>query len=341
MTRILRTRAGSASAAVLSAIAVVLPQPALSQRPIGPLSTSVQNPLYRMLYVPEAETPDPVGEGALRIELSSSYSSVFEASNRARHAHLFDLEQMTNAFTVRYGIRPSFEVGARLGLYTGWDGFLDRFVSGFHDFFNLPNAGRENRPHNEYLFLLEHDDMEPNSLGLDTNPRSFALEDVRVHAKWRFHANEEASRVLSLRGDLRRAGGPLDDGRIDGAVSVHGRFSGESVHLHAATGLALTDAPRQLDPIARDRAIFFLTGLEYTWIPGLSLLAQISGTGSYFRRFTGGELDGFPLNIVFGLGGETEGGWGWQVSFAEDLIPSGPAVDFTVDVQLSRRFLDG
>ncbi len=70
-------------------------------------------------------------------------------------------------------------------------------------------------------------------------------------------------------------------------------------------------------------------------------MAQISGTGSYFRRFTGGELDGFPLNIVFGLGGETEGGWGWQVSFAEDLIPSGPAVDFTVDVQLSRRFLDG
>ena len=89
------------SAGVLLALLVLLPVGVRGQGSAGPLRTSEQNPLYRLLYVPEAEPADPVGEGALRFEFSTSYSNVLEASNRPNHAHLFDLEQMTNSLAMR------------------------------------------------------------------------------------------------------------------------------------------------------------------------------------------------------------------------------------------------
>jgi hypothetical protein len=65
---------------LLSLVLLVVPGRAWAQ-PVGPLHTSEQNPLYRMLYVSDAEAADLVGEGTLRIDLSTSYASVFEADN--------------------------------------------------------------------------------------------------------------------------------------------------------------------------------------------------------------------------------------------------------------------
>ena len=152
---------------VLLALLLLFPPGAAAQESAGPLRTSEQNPLYRLLYVPETEPAAPLREGALRFELSSSYSNILEASNRVSHAHLFDLEQMTNSLAVRYGWTDAFEVGARVGWYTGWGGFLDPFISGFHNFFGLPNGGRGQRPDGAYVLLLEHDGLEGGRFELD------------------------------------------------------------------------------------------------------------------------------------------------------------------------------
>ncbi len=322
----------------LTAFGGLSPTLALAQKPIGPLSTSEQNPLYRLLFVPGVESADPVAEGTFRIEFSTSYSNVFEASERRAHAHLFDLEQMTNSLTLRYGLGASFEVGGRVGLYTGWEGFLDPVITGFHDLFGLPNSGRENQPEDQYQLVLEHEDLRGGSVALDSRRRTFSVEDIRLRAKWRFFGEHEDPLVVSLGGALRRAGGPLDAGRMDGAVSLYGRLSAEPLRFHGSAGLTLANPPLELTPITAERAAFFSTAIEYAVRPRLSVIGQVSGSTSYFRRFEGGELDGIPLNLTVGAAGRSASGWGWQVSFSEDLLPTGPAVDFTLDVQLSRTF---
>ena len=322
--------------AVLSA-GISRPASALSQTPIGPLSASEQNPLYRFFLVPDAEGADPVGEGVLEIGVSTLYSSVFEVSERARYSNLFDLEQMTNSLTLRYGVLPSLEVGAKVGLYTGWDGFLDSFVSGFHEFFGFPNAGREHRPENEYLFFLDHLDLGGGPIDLGSG-RVLSLETVALQSKWRVYQASDTTRVVSLTGLVRRAGGPLDEGRVEGAIGVHSRLSTESLfHLHGSLALALVDPPRQLESVARNHALYFMTAAEYRFRPGLSFIGQVRGSSNYFKGFEGGELDKIPLNLILGIGGGG-GTWSWEVSFAEDLIPSGPAIDFTVGLSLARRF---
>lgn len=323
---------------VLSELTPIL---ACAQTSIGPLHTSEQNPLYRLLYVPDGEPVDPVREGTIRVDFSTSYSNVFEASERRRHAHLFDLEQMTNSLTLRWGLGASLELGARVGLYTGWEGFMDPVISGFHNFLGLPNGGREKQPEGQYRLDLEHVELEEGSVDLDSDRRTFSLEDVRFHAKWRFLGGNGGRVAMSLRGALRRAGGPLDEGRIDGAVSLHARLSTEFFQFHGSTGLTVANPPSELDSITADQALLFLGAIEYPLRPGLSLIGQLNGSTSYFKRFDGGELDGIPLNLSFGVGGLTGGGWGWQVSLTEDLLPTGPSVDFTLDFELSRTFLGG
>lgn len=326
---------------LFSLLLIAAPGQAWAQ-PVGPLQTSEQNPLYRMLYVPDAEAADLVGEGLLRIDLSTSYSSMFEADDHPRHSHLFDLEQMTNSLTLRYGLSPSVEVGARIGLYTDWRGFLDRPISGFHDFFGFPNAGREQRPNNEYLFLFAHDALAAGQIGPEAEGRAFSLETVGLNAKWRFYGEGVDSNALSLSGAIQRTGGPLDEGRLGGAVLLHGRASTEShFHFHGSAGLTFAHAPVPLRSITRDHAVFFSTAAEYRLRPRFSLIAQINGSSNYFKGFDGGEFDKIPLNLVLGLGATTERGWRWQLSFAEDLIPSGPAVDFTADFELSKTVFGG
>jgi hypothetical protein len=328
-------------AAVLSALVVLLPTPAWGQTSLGPLRTSEQNPLYRLLGTQDAEGADPVAEGTYRLDFSTSYSNVFETSNGPDYGHLFDFEQMVNSLTVRYGFREAVEVGGALGLYSSWGGFLDGFISGFHRTFGLPNGGRGQRPNGDYTFFLEHDPQGPNGVRLDLPKRTFSFENLQLFGKWRFAGDSAGRWATSLRTAVRVDGGPLESGRWSGSAALLARYSPEPIHLHGTVGVSTLNAPDELEPVTTDATVFFSTALEWSVKRNLSLLAQLVGSTSYVKGFAPGDLSGIPLNLIFGIEGLTEGGWGWQVSFAEDVLFGGPSVDFTVNAELSKTFQTG
>jgi hypothetical protein len=280
-----------------------------------------------------------IGDGVFRVELSTSYSNVFEASNGAEYGHLFDLEQMVNAVSARYGVGETLEIGASAGMHTGWGGFLDSFISGFHDLFGLPNGGREQRPEGEYrLYLSRSGEDSENAVGVDVG-RKVWFEDLQVFGKWRFHGDGAAPFAASLSGVVRGAAGPLDAGRLGASAAVLGRWSPGPVHVHASAGLALLTPPDDVAPVARNATQFFTLAAERElWWEGTAFLAQLGGSSPYVRRVSAGDLRGVPMNLVFGFAGLTDGGWGWQLSFAEDILADGPSVDFTVDLEVSRLF---
>ena len=69
----------------------------------------------------------------------------------------------------------------------------------------------------------------------------------------------------------------------------------------------------------------------------LALLVQFTGSERYTVPTGVRNMDSSPINFAVG-GAGVLGGWEWQVSFAEDLPANSPSVDFTLDVQVGRRW---
>lgn len=335
---VLRRLAFHASVAI---VLLTVPVGSEAQNSLGPLRTSEQNPLYRMLGTQDAEGADPVAPGTYRVDFSTAYSNIFETSSGPGFGHLFDFEQMINSLTLRYGLDDAVEVGGGVALYSSWGGFLDGFISGFHRAFGFPNGGRGQRENGEYRLYLEHDLEGPRAVYLDLPRRTFDFENLQVFGKWRFAGAVGDRWATSLRGAVRVDGGPLESGRLSGSAAILARYSPEPIHLHAALGVSSLNAPDELEPITKDAALFFSGAFEWSVKRNLSLLAQLVGSTSYVEGFSPGDLSGIPLNLTFGIEGLTGGGWGWQASFAEDILFGGPSVDFTVDLELSKTFQAG
>lgn len=307
-----------------------------AQEPVhGPLQVSEQNPVLRLYHTPRAEGADLIPARAFRIEGGLGYTNVFEYSDGAHHFQLLDMERLTSDVVVRWAPSAAWEVGAGLRTSTDWGGFLDSFISDFHDLFGFPNAGRENIPDHRYAFLLI---QSRKQVRLQVPRNRMALDDVRVFAKRALVGDAGEGSALSVRGVVSLGLGPagVEGGRSDVALELLGRRSFDRTHLHGTLGALTLSPPRGLEAVSRDRAYYLVAGVERQIGDELSLLAQIVGGSSYLQG-VGTELaDGFPMNLVFGLAGATDGGWGWEVSFAEDVPPGSPSADFTLGVGASR-----
>lgn len=323
---------------VVTSLVAGLVAPASAQwRPLGPFRAGEHNPLYRLFLVHHADGADVVDRGSFRAESSVAYSNIFELSRSPTHFQRFDMERMTNSFTVRYGAAPRLEVGGRIGIHTSWGGFLDPFVSGFHDFFGFPNGNREDFPDGEYEFLL----MDTRRrVRLDVPRSSPGLEDLRLFAKRSFGGDDDGSSATAVRATFRLASGTFTGGGARPDVSVAGlhRRSWGRFHLHLQAGVTSLNAPPELDPVARNVAGIYSAAAEVNIVPALSFLAQGVGSTPYVEGFDDTVLDRGSMNLVLGFAGTVGTSWRWTFSFAEDVPPNSPSADFTLDLGVSRAF---
>jgi hypothetical protein len=66
-------------------------------------------------------------------------------------------------------------------------------------------------------------------------------------------------------------------------------------------------------------------------------LVQVDAFDGYLESTGLKTLEPLGVDLTLGLAGRA-GSWDWQVGFAEDLTGDGPAIDFTLDLHLMRRF---
>jgi len=135
------------------------------------------------------------------------------------------------------------------------------------------------------------------------------------------------------------AAGPptVETGRADAAVELLARQSFGRWHLHGAAGVTSLSPPRELEPLTRDAALYMTLGGERLLTDGLSLIAQFVGGTGYFEGLGNEQVDGNPMNLVFGFAGRG-GPWGWELSFSEDVPPGSPSTDFTLALRVNRTF---
>lgn len=308
-----------------------------SARSLGPLRISERNPLYHLFLTPVMRGAEVAEAGEVHLQVANAYSNIFELNASPIMSQRFDLERLSTAMTLLVGVVSGVEMGVQVGVQHSWSGFLDPLIQGVHTTFGFPNADREKVPNNQYqVRLTGPEGREPVYLDL---PGGTALEAPRVLVGWRLFGSSAASSLLTLRGIWKLPVGeaPASSGRSDGALMLAFRQRWGSTHLHLSAGGVALNPTAELEPLVRRRAILGSVAVEQRLTPGFGVVAQFAGGSRYTRLAGFKEFDRPPVNFSVGAAGRLSR-WEWQVSFTEDLPANSPAVDFTLDVQISRRW---
>jgi hypothetical protein len=282
------------------------------------------------------ESAEVVPLGAVSSSVWLGLSNMFEHDSASSHLIFVDMERLITAATVRWGVAESFEVGGRLTLETRSGGFLDPFVRWYHDLLGAGQANRDRFPEGAYRYVL----TDGQTVLVDVEPQSLALEDVRLFAKWQAYRSENQRNVFSLRGVTRipTRGNLIGREHTDVALMALGRLGLGSWYLHSMVGASTARAAGSIGPALTDRSVFFTVAIERSLGSHVAGIFQYQFASPALQGFDDRELD-WPLsNVIFGLAGRVGERWSWDVSFQEDLPADAPAIDFTLGARITHRW---
>jgi hypothetical protein len=94
-------------------------------------------------------------------------------------------------------------------------------------------------------------------------------------------------------------------------------------------------AAQDFDGLLRPGAFFADLAVERNVASWLSGVAQISLESPRLQGFGDAEVDGWPINFLFGVTGAVAR-WRFDVGFQEDIPARSPAIDFTLGIGVRR-----
>ncbi|MCC6933614.1 MAG: DUF3187 family protein [Deltaproteobacteria bacterium] len=95
-------------------------------------------------------------------------------------SYLVDIEQYSLVSAIRYGYSENLEVGAKFNIDWQGGGFLDHSVNQWHDFFGLPQGGRENIEDNQNTVSFQNKNDEISNI----DAHGYSFGKLSLEAKY-------------------------------------------------------------------------------------------------------------------------------------------------------------
>jgi hypothetical protein len=274
-----------------------------------PFSTTNQNPLIAIFGLPAAAPAMVLAPGKTSAELRADLASSFTRNNRGGEDILLDGETYRFALALRRGIGERLEVGLEIPFVMHREGFLDSFIIDWHDFFHLPQGGRDEAPRNRLAYTYERDGRTL----IDLSDGSEGFGDLRLTGAWQLLRRQgEEPQALALRASLKLPTGDEDrllgSGSTDLALWLSGSeaFRGGSLALFGGAGALLMSDGDVLAKLQRHAAAFGTLGGGWRPLPRLVLKIQVDGHTPLFRNSDLQELSGSAQLAIGGTLGLTE-----------------------------------
>lgn len=295
-----------------------------------PLDTTNQAALARAFALPSLGHTQAVRDSQWRLALDLSTEFVNKQSGG--EALLLDGESQRWSLGWRAGIGEGWDLGVEVPLLYVDGGFMDDLVEDWHDFFGLPNGGRENVQQDDYRYAYTRN----GAAVLDNRDDGTALGDVRVdlgralREGWMLRAQIK----LPTGDDDRLAGGNLGAALwTDWALPVE---PGAGWGGFVSAGLSANEKADALEDQQRELVPFGGAGLEVRVLDALALLGQLYLHGPLYEDSQIAALH--RAGVQLALGGR------WcprersclELSFQEDLAV-GVSPDFSLRLAVSLR----
>lgn len=308
-------------------------------RPAGPLATRAQNPLYLQLLALPMESPQTLNRDQFETTLSTTFSNLFEFDQSGNTQTNLDMELWRTALTLGYGISDELDVKIEIPFISNSGGFLDGFVQWYHSALGVPNAGRDTVANGLFTYQVAQGGVTL----INYTAAPFGLSDITLRCKYLLSDKISLPFKLAVAPYVKLPTGlkgkGLGSGHVDAGLSVLAQKSLKRFHLTTQFGAIVLGNVNNLGAITQRYFLTFGQGLELQIVDGLSALVQLTGNTTAFKNVDTTDLS-YPvvdLNVGFAGNVVNKGKkygpideFFYQASFGEDIIASGPSVDFSV-----------
>jgi len=294
----------------------------------GPLQVKNQFPLFFPLNAPYLERASY--EDSLSATLS--YSSVFMVKDSPEWSVNLDMELAELNFRLRKDIRDVVQLGIDIPFLSFNSGFMDNFLSSYHNAFGFSDYGRNSRPSNEFLYEVRKN----GALVIQGEGGSVGIGDIRFSAKKVILSNDP---VVSLQATLELPTGNASkgygSGSVDAGISLlmDKRIS-EKIKAYLNLGAIFPGSLKGHETVTLKNVVYGGVAVEARPWEHISLLGQVIFQNSPFPKTGISSIDRISALLSFG-GRYTSGKSSVELSFTEDPNTSG-APDFTIVIGFKR-----
>lgn len=188
----------------------------------GPVANRNQFPPAFLFISLEPERARVLRKDERSVFVNFDYSNILVLQQSESESLQIDSESLRILLQGKFGLGKDFEITGSLPIYWMHGGFLDPFISGFHDAFNLPNRIRGAEPNNLFRYEWRVQDTPI----LEREDGFVAFGDLTLQVKRAIIWKELGATELAARAAIK-----LPTGSRDSLVSSGGTDLGFGVEL--------------------------------------------------------------------------------------------------------------
>ena len=308
---------------------------------IVPFQLRNPNPLVQIFGHPSFADARVLPPGAYGTGLFFDLANSYVAAENSTESLLLDGECYRTTLILRGGLPHGFEAGMELPWLAYGGGTMDGFIQGWHQFFGLPQGGRDQAPGNRLRYQYRRDGQQLLSI----TDHHAVVGDLLLTGGWQWYGDAATPQAASLRAAIKiPTGDPrllTGSGGTDLSLWLIGRsdhlFSLGHATLYGAVGGEYLSPGEVLPEQQRQWVAFGSVGAGWSPWKIISFSLQLDASTPFYNGSSFTALSGNTLGMIMGgtlaLGEKTF----LELGVAEDLaVSSWP--DVTFHLGLTHRY---
>lgn len=269
-----------------------------------------------------------------QIHLANDHASNFTHATAGTEQVFFDGETTRLAVSMKHRLARNTDIEFLLPFIRHSGGTLDGFIENWHDFFGLPQNGRDKWPRDQLRYFYEHDGVSQFDI---TTPVS-GMGDAQLIVGYRLErAWFAAQRPLTVKASLKFPTGNAQKLTGSGAVALSGWLTGETAtswfqlpgltYYHA--GISWLQRGEVLAQQQRAWVMFAGLGSGVRLSGHIALQLQLDTHTSLYRDSQFNEINQTALLFTVGGNFTINPLWNLDIAVVEDLyVHTAPDVVF-------------